>query len=691
MNKIIKSMQYLTCLTLILSLFSISTFADDASRYIVYNDLLFDRDGKMIIDDSQQIDSIKYKDHYWIVQLSSYYNDYINGNIKNVDNFKFAFEKNGDILTFKNSKNLTYLGAERIAYYYLDTGLSVMIDTDGNLISPKGSYYSSIKPFINGYAQVTTDHNEGGYLDLQGKFIKTLPPEIQIKQSQSSKNECTRASLDNIMQLCEKNNSRYLVNRNTGKETDVGPSARPISFESDDNKNVATGYFWLRNKQNGYDVYQIYDYDGKMHYENQFYDVSTFYGTTSWIRDEYHSGKRKYHLIDITGKKLGEYNYYHTISFGKERLYYATKLTPDNQNEDQQKLLSIIDVNGNVLFYEDIVGQKQYSFCESGFKVLKNAENKIVWPTNLERECLLDRYIESAKKNNNQYYRKNGSKTSEIPKDKIPEISRYFTEIKSNKTKNRTDFNSAKTYLAGPTTIKIGDIAELSIPEGYIYFENDKETKYLHCKRFVMPAYEHENRLCINIYKTGFINLIETQKAFNSKSNIDEIKAKVEKERIPYPSRYRYQKFEWLIEPEFNLENQSLKYGYRYHLEDGEKNIANQEIEYIKFAKDHIIVMKNDYYDDYNDFKPMKFDWLNRIKVFDKADITSTYSCSKLSIKDSALSASQFIYLDKEFCFPYPTIDLFYKKVNDRRLSGYRDSPFLLHENNYPIYEERLF
>ncbi|OCG65424.1 hypothetical protein A9G39_09690 [Gilliamella sp. Imp1-6] len=686
-NKIIKSARYLTNLSLIL--FPILAFSDDASRYITYNNLLFDRDGTVIIDNSQEIDSIKYQDHYWIVQLTNSSNNLLYSNIKKIDNFKFAFEKKGNILKFKIKNNLTYLGAERIAYYYQDTHLSVVIDTDGNLIIPKGIYYKKINPFIDGYAKVTTKNDEIGYLNLQGEFFKKLPPKAQIKKSQSQTNlnsQCKIITSDKIMQLCKKNNSQYLINSKTGKETDVGSKAWDTNRDNDYKNNLSAGYFWIGNYQDSYRVYQLYDYDGKMHYENQFDSISPLYGTVSWVKNNYNS--KKYHLIDIKGKTLGEYDYYTVKDVGKEKLYYAQKATPKNQSEDEKKLLTILDINGNILFYEDIVGQAQYNFCNRNFKVLKNKENKIVWPTDLERECLLDRYIQSAKTDNDNSYRhkEQESKAIEIPKDKVPEISRYFTQIQSNKNTNPFTFEKGDIYLTGPNTTKIEGIAELSIPEGYIYSEKYNPSNTEHCDRFIAPAYDNQNRLCINVYKLGFIDLLEVKKLFDDKTNIENLKTKISSRIEDYKEYKDYQKFEWLIDPEFDFENQSLKFGYRYHIAESDQNRTSQIIEYIKFAKDHIIVFKNDYYDDYNDFKPMEFDWLNRIKVFEKADISSTYPCSKLSIKDSALSANKFIYLDKEFCFPLPITTLFERYPTQTELNSYHEL-FSFRENQYPIKE----
>ncbi|NUF28375.1 hypothetical protein [Gilliamella sp. ESL0254] len=690
-KKIIKLVQYLTNLSLLLS----STFAlaDNASQYITYNNLLFDRDGTVIIDNSQKINSITYKDHYWIVQLTNSSDSLLYSNIRKIDNFKFAFEKKGDILKFKTIDTLTYLGEERIAYYYQDTKLSVVIDTDGNLITPKGRYYLEIGPFINGYAEVTTPEYDEGYLNLQGKFFKKLPKTTLTQKTQSqTKPQCKIITSDTIMQLCKKNNSQYLVNSKTGKETDVGSKAWTTNFDCIP-KNLSAGYFWLGNYQDGYHVYQIYDYDGKMHYQNQYYAVSPLYGTASWVQDSDNSKKR---LIDITGKTIGEYNNYTLLQVGTEKLYYAQKTTPKNKDKnsdsdndnDKQILLSIFDVNGNILLYEDIVGSEQNSHCHRDVKVLKNAENKIVWPTDLERECLLDRYIQSAKTDNDNSYRhkKQESKAIEIPKDKVPEISRYFTQIQSNKNTNPFTFEKGDIYLTGPNTTKIEGIAELSIPEGYIYSEKYNPSNTEHCDRFVAPAYDNQNRLCINVYKLGFIDLLEVKKLFDDKTNIENLKTKISSRIEDYKEYKDYQKFEWLIDPEFDFENQSLKFGYRYHIAESDQNRTSQIIEYIKFAKDHIIVFKNDYYDDYNDFKPMEFDWLNRIKVFEKADISSTYPCSKLSIKDSALSANKFIYLDKEFCFPLPITTLFEKYPTQTELNSYHEL-FSFRENRYPIKE----
>jgi hypothetical protein len=415
-QKTVKFIEYL--ISLIFILFTTSALSNDTNHYIAYNNLLFDRDGTVIIDDSEHVKSIKYQDHYWIVQLTNYHDKNIYNNIKKIDNYKFAFEKQGDILKFKTTKTLTYLGEERMAYHYQDTALFVIIDTDGKLITPKGRYYRKISPFINGYAEVTTSEYEEGYLNLQGRFFKKHPKPIQTQSTITPKPSCSIITSDTIMQLCKKNNSFYLVNTKTGKETNVGPRAWNTNFGSDGYKNnLSTGYFWLGNYQDKYKVYQIYDYNGKMHYQNQYDNVSKLYGAASWVKDNYNA--KKVRLIDVTGKTIGEFDNYSLVKIGAEKRYYAQKSAPHNKNEKEEEnqnkemLLSIFDSNGNILLYEDIIGPEQNSNCYRNVKVLKNAKKQIVWPTNLDRECLLDRYIQSAKTDNYRYQNKE-QKSEEI-------------------------------------------------------------------------------------------------------------------------------------------------------------------------------------------------------------------------------------------------------------------------------------
>lgn len=678
---IIKSVLYLINLIL----FSPLVFADDSAHYIIYNNSLFDRDGNVIIENSQEINTIKYQDPYWIVQPNSNTRHTLHANVSEIDNFKYSFEKKGNVLTFKIGENLTYLGAQRIAYRYWDTALLVLLDIDGNLMTPKGIYYKNIGPFVNDYAKVTTENNKNGYLNIQGEFIPKLPEKTQLAEPQLSKidTNCEVITADQVMQLCKKNNSQYLVNTTTGKEVNVGSDANIISHHSGYNNyknNDSAGYFWLSNYIDRYHIYQIYDYDGQMHYENEFSNVSRLYSTVSWVTDV--SGK--YRLIDITGKTLAKYDYYHETQMGKDKLYFVKKKKTKNRSENEKEsvLLSILDVNGNILFYEDIVGTEHYSFCNRNFKVLKNREDKIVWPVDLEKECLLERYIGLANTNKFNSYNDKAKEKIEIPKDKIPEISRYFMQIRLSGKRNKTTDSRLWNYQVGPNPIKIDDIAELSIPNGYIYNESKSPVSNdSYCERFVIPAYDQHNRLCINIYKIGYVNLAEAKKEFNMKTNIDAMKAKIEKTVNQKNDNVRYQNFEWLIDPEFDFDNQSLKFGYRYQLDNGIENKVSQVIKYIKFTKDKMIVMQNDEDDDYNDFKPIEFDWIKRLKVFEKADITSTYPCSKLSLNDSALKKN-FAYLSREYCFPLSVTRLM---DNDRELEDYVGKFFTYLEQRYSI------
>nr|WP_237399176.1 WG repeat-containing protein [Gilliamella sp. Pas-s27] len=185
-----------------------SSYADDARLYVPYKNLLLDRSGKVIVDNVQDENTITYKDHYWIIQKN---NDVFFNNSRQVENFEYSFDKQGDILTFKPGGSLRYLGNERIAYYYQDTKASVLIDTDGHLITPKGVYYKKIYPFNNGYAEVKTQDNKQGYIDLQGQFVSKNPNELNTKYNP----HCQNVTLDKIMQLCEKNISHYIVTKKT--------------------------------------------------------------------------------------------------------------------------------------------------------------------------------------------------------------------------------------------------------------------------------------------------------------------------------------------------------------------------------------------------------------------------------------------------------------------------------------------
>ena len=630
-KKILVAIAYLMNLTLL----STQALADDnVNSYLVYEKLLLDRTGNIVIGKNENIESIQFKDNYWIVKPNTPYS-YNFSNTHEISNFKYAFEKKNNILKFKIRDNLTYLGKERLAYYYRDSKLSVLIDTDGNLITPKGIYYKEIEPFYEGYAQVKTKKGEWGYLDSEGNFFKNRPPNIQSPSKMVSDQNCDIITNDNIIKLCKKDKSKYLINTQKGKEIDVGPMASYINFHQSN-----TNYFWIINYKHSYKIYQIYDYEGKMLYENDFYSISEIRGKTSWVAKK----DKEKRLIDVTtGKTIGLFDYYHEVKNGKEILYYAYK------KSGKQNLLSIIDSNGKNLFHEEIVDPEQYIDCKSELKVLKDSENKLIWPTSIEKECLLNRVITSGTKDS--IY---GSSVDDTPVsyDKLDYIKNYFIKKESKFTALSIDYHQHPVYLAGPAIINIDDIGELSIPEGYIYSAKNDYLGNELCNRFVMPAYDSKNRLCINSYKLGFINLLEAKKFFDDPTKIKELKTQMA--RLYGNNR----ELEWLIDPEFDFENQTLKFGFREDFTEKSSFKSLQAIEYVKFAKDHIIVMKNDYSGYYGDFKPMEHDWVKHINVYSKADIMSDYPCSKLSLMDSALSANRLPYLDKDFCFPLPVTGL---------------------------------
>lgn len=633
-----------------------SSYADDARLYVPYKSLLLDRSGKVIVDNEQDGNSITYKDHYWIIQKN---NDVFFNNSKQVENFEYSFDKQGDILTFKPGGSLRYLGNERIAYYYQDTNVSVLIDTDGHLITPKGVYYKKISPFNNGYAEVKTQDNKQGYIDLQGQFVSKNPNELNSKYNP----HCQNVTLDKIMQLCEKKNSKYLVNNKTGKEVDVGIRAWKLdSYYFDDHVDLSGQYFWVKNYQDNYTVYQLYDYEGTMIYENNFYQVAPFYGSVSWVKKD--SYEDKYSLINSTGKTIDKYDDYSTVQIGDHVLFYAKTKLPKKDHKDGEVLTKILDQDGHVLFYEDKIDETQNSACKQDLIVLKNTQGNIVWPLDIEKECLLNRYVDESVVNDTWMNKKH--KVVDIPKDKIGEIAKYFVTKKQNdKHTNTIKYTEDETYLVGPETANIKDIADLTIPNGYIYFEIPYFEN--NCNRFLMPAYSNNNQLCISVHNVGYIDLKAEKKRFDDPKILQEIKDNLQRKAINY--RNRYQHFEWLIEPQLDVENHTMKFGYRYIFEYiRENNIqaiaTGQLVAQVIFVKDYMIVLANNPNDTFTDVTSMEIDWAKQIKARPEyqLDKLPAYGCSQFPLTDSVLSTKNFDYLNKGRCFPMSLTELIYPK-----------------------------
>ncbi|WP_160403977.1 WG repeat-containing protein [Gilliamella sp. Pas-s95] len=647
-RKILKSALYLISL----ACFSMSSYANDARLYIPYKNLLLDSSGKVIVNNEGDGNSITYRDHYWIIQKS---NDVFFNNFNQVNNFEYSFDKQGDILTFKPGGSLTYLGNERIAYYYQDTEVSVLIDTDGHLITPKGVYYKKINPFNNGYAEVKTQDNKRGYIDLQGQFVSKNPNELNTKYNP----HCQDATLDKIMQLCDKHNSKYLINKKTGKEVDIGKRAWEMnSYHFDNNVDLSGQYFWVQNYQDNYMVYQLYDYEGTMLYENSFYQVAPFYGSVSWVKKD--SNEDKYRLINATGETLDKYDNYSTVQVGDHVLFYAKTKLPEKGYKDGGFLTKILDQDGHVLFYEDKIDETQNSACKQDLIVLKDTQDNIVWPLDIEKECLLNRYVDESVVIDTWMDKK--YKVVDIPKDKIGEIANYFVTKKQNdKNTNTINHTKNETYLAGPETVNIKDIADLTIPNGYIYYEWPSLEK--NCNRFLMPAYSNNNQLCISVHNVGYIDLKAEKKQFDNPERLQEIKNNLQRKVINY--RNRYQHFEWLIEPQLDVENHTMKFGYRYFFERIRENnrqevITGQIIAQVIFVKDHMIVLTTPPNNMLANSALMEFDWAKQIKVrpeyqFDKQPV---YRCSQFALTDSALSTANFDYLNKGRCFPISLTEL---------------------------------
>ncbi|WP_160419969.1 WG repeat-containing protein [Gilliamella sp. Pra-s60] len=650
-----------------------SSYADDARLYVPYKNLLLDRSGKVIVDNVQDENTITYKDHYWIIQKN---NDVFFNNSRQVENFEYSFDKQGDILTFKPGGSLRYLGNERIAYYYQDTKASVLIDTDGHLITPKGVYYKKIYPFNNGYAEVKTQDNKQGYIDLQGQFVSKNPNELNTKYNP----HCQNVTLDKIMQLCYKHNSKYLINKKTGKEVDVGIRAWEMnSYHFDNNVDLSGQYFWVKNYQDNYEVYQLYDYEGTMIYENNFYQVTPFYSSVSWVKKD--SNEDQYRLINSTGKTIDKYDSYSTVQVGDHVLFYAKTNLPKKDHKDGGVLTKILDQDGHVLFYEDKIDETQNSACKQDLIVLKDTQGNIVWPLDIEKECLLNRYVDESVVRDTWMNKK--YKVVDIPEDKIGEIANYFVIKKQNNKQNNTiKHTKNETYLVGPETVNIKDIADLAIPDGYIYYERPFLEKG--CNRFLMPAYSNNNQLCISVHNVGYIDLKAEKKRFDDPKLLQEIKDNLQRKAINY--RNRYQHFEWLIEPQLDVENHTMKFGYRYifeHIDEDNRQVVTTShlIAQVIFVKDHMIVLTNNPDDTFSNFTSMEIDWAKQIKTRPdyQLDRLPAYRCSQFPLTDSALSTKNFDYLNKGRCFPMSLTELIYPKKqqkNSKELTSLQNALF---------------
>lgn len=667
--------------TLFLSilLFPLSVFAENTAttQYVPYNNILLDRTGKVIIDESKGVKKLFYQDNYWIAQLNL---DIPIGNIAQADDFKYAFEKQGNILIFKLRNNLTYLGSERIAYYYKDTELSVLIDTDGNLITPKNTYYKSIGPFANNFAEVVTQNGQKGYLNLNGQFLLTLPMSASPKEINLSKfgeNYCRPFTSDKIIYICNSNHKGKIININTGKELFI----QSYNQEYNEYKKkfyTPTYKFWIRNFVSGHWLDQLYDYDLNLLYEGELTISSPFYGNTAWV---YQHGQG-YHLINSSGKILSDdYYSFKIVKSGNDVLFYARKEVDDKKNNgryDKQYLTTILDTNGNILFYEDELGNNELNSCHRTISVLKNAEHKIVWPVDIEKACLVDRYINTPIKINSYDlgYREKDEQDKDnyplVPKDKVAEITDYLLRkeaINLEGSFRSNGISGGGKYLTGPKKIIIDNFAELDLPEGYIYNEVLREKIYP-CDRYVIPAYSKSGKMCISIHNLGYINLIKQKNNFDKNINI--IKEKVE-DRLPYyynNDDLRYVLFDWFVEPELNISENSLKFGYYYHAEEiNEKllqtNIVGFKLAYLKFGKDDVLIVNNND----NDNLTMKdqidnVDWSKRIKILEpyQYNSDSNYLCAQLSMYDSTLSSGYYDYFGPKHCFPGPVTRFIYQE-----------------------------
>ncbi|OCG64627.1 hypothetical protein [Gilliamella sp. Fer4-1] len=158
-----------------------------------------------------------------------------------------------------------------------------------------------------------------------------------------------------------------------------------------------------------------------MLYENSFYQVAPFYGSVSWVKKD--SNEDKYRLINATGETLDKYDNYSTVQVGDHVLFYAKTKLPEKDYKDGGFLTKILDQDGHVLFYEDKIDETQNSACKQDLIVLKDPQDNIVWPLDIEKECLLNRYVDESVERDTWMDKKIRSLTSlKIKSVKLPII-----------------------------------------------------------------------------------------------------------------------------------------------------------------------------------------------------------------------------------------------------------------------------
>lgn len=627
------------------SLFTaMASYASQTDFLIPYNSKLFDLQGNVIVSNETSYNKITYTDDYWIVESQ------INipfGNVREAKDFASSFTKTGNILNFKIAGNLTYLGADRLAYYYKDTRLSVLIDTDGNLISPAGSYFNTIGAFINGVARVTQG-NEKKYVNLQGEFVDEPVVNVAPSNPLIDLTACKAITLNSLF-LCLKDKQYTLVNLNSNTTIPLENSPYLPSYYGIE--KLYSDKFWLRNNVDGYSIYQLYDSDGHILNENQFIDVRPFFDQYGWVKAKQDGA---YQLIDTQGKLVGDQ--YHSIDiklFGRNAITYAKKVVPINKY-DNKYFLSIIDSNGTVLFYEDEVSEWEGIACSENIRVLKNNQHQIAWPQDMTKACMLANFTNSPVARFTPY----GNEKKQI--DNYPAISTkqvlsLADDILSERAKQvisrrndlDLDFYDSSQYITGPAVVSIGDIAQLNLPKGYIYVNTYGLGS--DCSQYIMPAYTSLGKICLSVYHSGYINLAEQKTIFDQEQQ-----------------RKKTNEVEFRIKPEIDLTTNAMKFAYFYHIynDKAASYYRLKELKFdtkwnmIKFANDHLILLTSGSWRDaqlaWQQMDSVNWAELIEIKPPYQYDQKTNYACSSLPLQDSTLSRENYDFLSENTCFPLP-------------------------------------
>lgn len=228
------------------------------------------------------------------------------------------------------------------------------------------------------------------------------------------------------------------------------------------------------------------------------------------------------------------------------------------------------------------------------------------------------------------------------------------------------DDRTEKTIIAGPATISLNEIAVLNLPENYIYAEEIKtygkplkNISEFRCTRYISPRYGSKNRLCIKIANVGYLRLSDDLSLL--KDRAEQLQLRIPpKHTWPFPETID---FNWLQLPDYNKQNHTLSWAYRYVYDNKTKeyerpeSFTDQEISAVMFGKRHIIWLTNGDYYGAEKLQPQLVDWMNRI-TFNTAyqyQENQVPSCGDLPPGDSALEGLAYDYsADPKRCFPYP-------------------------------------